>query len=66
VLTSIPELQNEIMNNGPIMVGMSLYEDFYSYSSGVYEHVAGDFSGGHAVKMIGWGHADDGRLYWIC
>jgi len=37
-----------------------------SYSSGVYYHVTGAVEGGHAVKIIGWGHDDASGLdYWL-
>lgn len=49
-----------------MMVGLSVYEDFVNYKSGVYHHVAGSMVGGHAIRMIGWGHDDEGFLYWIC
>merc|ERR1712002_652011 len=42
----------------------TVYEDFYDYESGVYQHLYGDSAGGHAVKMIGWGE-EDGVPYWI-
>lgn len=41
--------------------GFTVYEDFMSYSGGVYKHTSGAQLGGHAVKIVGWG---DG--YWIC
>ena len=57
------------MNNGPMMVGFIIYEDFMDYSTGIYEVTEGSASlGGHAVKLIGWDYdsANDNRLYWIC
>lgn len=58
-------IRREIFENGPISVAMSVYEDFESYESGVYQHVSGKYLGGHAIKMIGWG-IDDGVKFWIC
>lgn len=53
------------MNNGPIMVGFVIYNDFPSYRSGIYEVTSGaSVIGGHAVILIGWGYSDN-RLYWI-
>jgi cathepsin B len=46
--------------------GFEVYHDFFSYKTGVYHHVTGDLEGGHAVKILGWGTADDGTNYWIC
>ena len=66
IATTITEIQDELMTNGPMMVGLSVYEDFYSYKSGVYHYTTGAYSGGHAMKLIGWGTDSDGSLYWIC
>ena len=52
------------MANGPMMVGLSVYNDFFSYSTGIYSHVSGAYAGGHAIKLIGWGTTPS--LYWIC
>eukprot|EP00349_Pseudokeronopsis_sp_Brazil_P009716 CAMPEP_0202955470 /NCGR_PEP_ID=MMETSP1396-20130829/27_1 /ASSEMBLY_ACC=CAM_ASM_000872 /TAXON_ID= /ORGANISM="Pseudokeronopsis sp., Strain Brazil" /LENGTH=85 /DNA_ID=CAMNT_0049672087 /DNA_START=739 /DNA_END=993 /DNA_ORIENTATION=- len=52
------------------MVGLVVFEDFIFYESGVYEYTAGEFIGGHAMKLIGWGTQHDANgeefLYWIC
>lgn len=53
--TTVAAIQTEIMTNGPIEVAFDVYEDFFSYTSGVYQHETGGLAGGHAVKMIGWG-----------
>lgn len=54
------------MANGPMMVGLTVYEDFMNYEKGVYDHVTGIAVGGHAIKIIGWDHDENGSLYWIC
>ncbi len=46
----------------PLSVSYVVYEDFYSYTRGVYEHVWGDVVGGHAVLIVGW---DDELECWI-
>lgn len=66
ILTQAFEIQHELYNKGPLMVGLTVYEDFTSYKEGVYRHVTGEMVGGHAIRMIGWGHEDDGSLYWLC
>jgi len=48
-------IQAAIMANGPIEVAFTVYQDFMSYSGGVYVHKTGGVVGGHAVMMIGWG-----------
>lgn len=35
------EIQEELMNNGPMQVGMTIYTDFMSYSDGIYEYTSG-------------------------
>ncbi|CAG2172572.1 unnamed protein product, partial [Oppiella nova] len=61
---SVGNVQKEIMTNGPVSATFALYEDFYLYKSGVYQHVTGKYVGGHAVKLIGWG-VDNGVDYWL-
>jgi hypothetical protein len=34
-------IQAEIYANGPVQASMRVYDDFYHYRTGVYEHVAG-------------------------
>ena len=64
ITSSYEKLKRDIYENGPIMVGLTMYEDFMNYSHGLYKHVAGDYVGGHAMKMLGWGYDDKYGLYW--
>jgi len=63
-LSSVEEMQTEIMQNGPLAVAFTVYSDFPTYKSGVYKHTTGSMLGGHAVEMIGWG-TENGEDYWI-
>jgi len=58
-------MMNEMYENGPIEGSFTVYEDFLSYKSGVYQHITGSQLGGHAIKVIGWG-IEEGKKYWIC
>lgn len=40
-----------------------VYQDFFSYQSGVYRHVSGGVAGGHCVEIIGY---DDSLAAWLC
>lgn len=60
----VSQIQSELMTNGPLYVAFSVYGDFETYRSGVYKHTTGDFLGGHAVEMIGWG-SENGQDYWL-
>lgn len=48
---------------GPLVGGFTVFDDFFSYSDGVYEHTWGYVAGGHATCIIGW---DDVENCWIC
>ena len=58
-------LQTEIFNRGPITAAFYVYNDFFSYKSGVYEYTSGTFAGGHAIKILGWG-VEKGVKFWYC
>jgi cathepsin B len=59
------ELMLELYTNGPFELSFEVYEDFAHYKSGVYQYTTGDYVGGHAVKLIGWGTNEDGVDYWL-
>ena len=59
----IAAMKTELMTNGPFEVAFDVYEDFFTYKSGIYQHVSGEKKGGHAVKLVGWG-VEDGVEYW--
>ena len=66
IITSIEEMQREIYKNGPIIVGLIVWEDMYNYRSGIYSPTYGEIVGGHAIRAVGWGHDSKNELYWIC
>ena len=62
---STPSTMAEIkaaLRKGPLVTTLNVYEDFVTYSSGVYKHVTGDSVGGHAISIIGF---DDKKSAWI-
>jgi len=64
---SVSEIQNAIIAHGPVEGAFIVYDDFINYQSGVYHKSANAKElGGHAVKIIGWGHDDaSDKDYWI-
>lgn len=60
----VSQIQKEIMTNGPVEAAFTVYADFESYTSGVYQHKTGSQLGGHAVKILGWG-VEDETPYWL-
>jgi C1A family cysteine protease len=62
-LTSNPAgMKEHISTYGAVIACLVVYQDFFSYSSGVYTHVSGGVAGGHCVSLIGY---DDAGGYWI-
>ena len=62
-LTNIAKMKEWISTKGPLVACFTVYDDFFSYSSGVYRHVTGDAVGGHCVSVVGY---NDTARYWIC
>uniref|UniRef100_A0A1W7RAU0 Cathepsin B n=1 Tax=Hadrurus spadix TaxID=141984 RepID=A0A1W7RAU0_9SCOR len=60
----VQQIQSEIMKNGPVEGAFSVYGDFLTYKSGVYQHHTGEFLGGHAIRILGWGEEND-VPYWL-
>lgn len=58
----VETIKNALMRH-PVTATMTVYTDFYYYAGGAYEHVFGDFEGGHAVLIVGW---NDAEQSWIC
>jgi C1A family cysteine protease len=57
------DMKSWLSSHGPLSACFSVYDDFYSYSSGVYTHISGNLEGGHCVSVIGY---DDNQGCWIC
>jgi C1A family cysteine protease len=53
----------EALQIGPLGTGLSIYNDIYAYTSGIYDTMLGIPTGFHAVTIVGY-DADEG--YWIC
>lgn len=62
-LNSPNDMKTWIATRGPLVTTMSVYEDFYSYTNGVYHYVSGALEGGHCVCAVGY---DDNQECWIC
>lgn len=57
-------MRNYLYQVGPIFVVFNAYENFFSYKSGIYSAVEGDYLGVHAVLITGYG-SENGVDYWI-
>ncbi len=63
-ISGVAAAQTDIMTNGPITASFNVYEDFLTYTTGVYTHKSGALLGGHAVRVYGWG-TENGVDYWL-
>ena len=54
-MTKADQIKSEILNHGPVETTFDVYMDFFSYKSGIYQHVTGGHDGSHAIKVLGWG-----------
>ncbi len=60
------QMQLEQVRGGPGVVGLTVMNDLFSYSSSVYSPSASaTLVARHAVSLVGWGE-DGGVPYWIC
>lgn len=62
-LASMTDRKNYISANGPVSAVMHVFDDFFSYGSGVYKHVSGVDQGLHCVTVIGYSETEQ---CWIC
>ena len=59
---TVGDIKNAVFHR-PVAAGMAIFQDFYTYLDGVYQHVEGDLDGYHAVLIYGWDDADES---WLC
>lgn len=58
----VADIKKHLTEIGPVTGCFIVYTDFYSYKSGVYQHVTGGEEGGHCVAIVGF---DDSKKAWI-
>ena len=58
LISGIAARKDYLSAHGPCAASFDVYEDFYSYGTGVYEHETGDYVGGHCVEVIGYSEAE--------
>lgn len=54
--------RKQALQKGPVIGGFRVFQDFYAYRRGIYQHVTGAFLGWHAICIIGY---DDIDQCWI-
>lgn len=56
------KMKESISTYGSVTACFNVFQDFFSYQTGVYRHVTGSLAGGHCVVLIGY---DDVAGCWI-
>jgi C1A family cysteine protease len=62
-VSTIATIKDWIADNGPVEACFTVYNDFFSYSSGVYRKTSNVVAGGHCVCIVGY---SDSEQCWIC
>jgi C1A family cysteine protease len=62
-LTNIADMKQCLLAAGPLITCFTVYEDFWAYTGGVYQHTSGANEGGHCVACVGF---DDTKHAWLC
>ncbi len=62
VAADVPSIKY-YLQYGPVVSAIEVYDDFYSYTSGVYQKTSDNYVGGHCITIVGY---DDINGYWIC
>ncbi len=62
-INGIDAIKEYVATKGPVEACFTVYDDFFSYRSGVYRYTTGANKGGHCVCIVGY---DTVGKYWIC
>lgn len=52
-----------LTHHGPLVAVLDIYDDFFSYGGGIYQHVTGQKVGSHCVLVVGYSQSQN---CWIC
>jgi C1A family cysteine protease len=61
-VTAPADMKEWLWTRGPMAACLTVYDDFFSYRSGIYSHVTGSQAGGHCVCIVGY---NDTEKYWV-
>ena len=56
-------MNQEILQRGPIACGVAVPDSLEDYTSGIYEDTTGDVNIVHDISVVGWG-VENGTKYW--
>lgn len=58
----IESIKTALIDHGPLIICISVWQDFFNYKEGVYKHEWGERVGGHVVTIVGY---NDNNNCWI-
>jgi C1A family cysteine protease len=61
-ISATAEMKTWLSTKGPLVSCLSVYDDFFAYTSGIYTYVSGPLQGGHCICIVGY---DDNQGCWI-
>jgi C1A family cysteine protease len=50
----VEDIKSALYTYGPVLATFYVYNDFFSYRSGVYTYTSGSYAGAHAVLIVGY------------
>jgi C1A family cysteine protease len=53
-LATMSQRKNWLATRGTVSAAIHVYDDFFSYKSGIYSHVSGGHAGYHCIQIIGY------------
>jgi hypothetical protein len=51
---TVDDIKKGVYYYGPVVASMYVYNDFFSYRSGIYSYATGSYVGAHAVLVVGY------------
>ncbi|NIP55865.1 MAG: hypothetical protein GWO26_28545, partial [Phycisphaerae bacterium] len=51
-ITGVAQRKKSLAKHGPLVGCMDVYEDFTTYTGGVYQHATGERLGGHCISIV--------------
>jgi C1A family cysteine protease len=63
LIQSTADMKDFLANVGPLTTCFNVYDDFFYYQGGIYQHTSQNLVGGHCVAVVGY---DDNQRFWVC
>lgn len=61
-LKTYDDIISWLINKGPVITRMNVYQDFYEYSHGIYYKNSDNYRGAHSILIVGFNQNEE---YWV-